>query len=241
MTREAHIRRILLLVPLALVAWGCSSKMPVIRKQAVDFKSTALFKLPCDANVPPGEYEMEVNRCNSTHMARMVERFMLIQEADESRSLPGDTIDEVRAKGFTIYSDPEKKTRRVNTRVLYGNEALAAAGMGVSPPPLQKPEEIKAYADFMSQHYAEEYLERDMTVVADRFCINNRDTLEFGEDRVFAILWRGGRVFKRIIKGGPVDNPKHERAFLLCPTSFITDTLTGTVSNTIKTVTPVPR
>lgn len=235
------MKRILLLVLLAGAMAGCASKMPVIRKQAVDFKSTALFKLPCAENVPPGEYEMEVNRCNSTHMARMVERFMLIREADEGRGIPGDTIDEVRLKGFTIYADPEKKARRANTRVLYGNEALAAAGMGVSPPPLQKPEEIKAYADFMAQHYAEEYIERDMTVVADRLCINNRETLEFGDDRVFAIVWRGGHVFKRIIKGGPVNNPKHERAFLLCPAAFITDTLTGTVSNTVRTVTPVPR
>lgn len=234
------MKRLLLIVPLITLLWGCASKMPVIRKQAVDFKSTALFKLPCDENLPPGEYEMEVNRCNSTHMTRMVERFMLIQEADEARGVPGDTIDDVRRKGFTIYGDPAKKTRRANTRVLYGNEALAAAGMGVSPPPLQKPEEIKAYADFMSQHYAEEYLERDVTVVNDRFCINNRDTLEFGDDRVFAILWRGGHVFKRIIKGGPVNNPKHERALLLCPAAFITDTLTGAASRTVTTITPTP-
>lgn len=240
MTPATHLRRALLLVPLALVAWGCASTPPVIRKQAVDFKSTALFKLPCDEKQPPGEYELEINRCNSTHMARMVERFMQIQEADESRGLPGDSIEQVRGKGFTIYADPAQKTRRPNTRVLYGNEALAAAGMGVSPPPLQKPDEIKAYADFMSQHYAEEYLERDVTVVADRFCINNRESIEFGDDRVFAIVWRGGHVFKRIIKGGPVNNPKHERALLLCPAAFITDTLTGAASRTVTTVTPTP-
>ena len=37
------------------------------------------------------------------------------------------------------------------------------------------------------------------------------------------------------MKGGPVHNPKRERAFLLCPGSFITDTL----STTLKSYAPV--
>lgn len=79
----------------------------------------------------------------------------------------------------------------------------------------------------MAQHYGEEYVERDIKSVADRFCLNRRESLETGDDRVFAIVWRNGHVFKRVIKGGPVINPKQERGFLICPGDFIIDTLTG--------------
>jgi hypothetical protein len=78
-----------------------------------------------------------------------------------------------------------------------------------------------------------------MTHVADRFCLNTRDSLNTGEDRVFTIVWREGFVFKRVIKGGPVNNPKQERALLVCPGDFITDTLAGTVSTSTKAVSPV--
>jgi hypothetical protein len=71
--------------------------------------------------------------------------------------------------------------------------------------------------------------------VTDRYCLNNRETLDTGDERTFAILWRAGHVIKRVVKGGPVHNPKRERAFLLCPGSFITDTL-GT---TLKSYAPV--
>lgn len=218
---------------------GCVGKMPVLQKRYFDFKTTALFKQPCDETVPLGEYEIALNRCNSKRLLRMIENFHAIQETDSSRGVSGDTIAEVRRKGFSIYLDEDKKVRRPNTRALYGNEALAVVGMGVSPPPIQRPEEIKAYADFMAQHYAEEYAERDVAKVNDRFCLNTRDSLEIGDDRVFAIVWREGHVFKRIIKGGPVNNPKQERAFLVRPGEFITDTLTGTVSTGVKTLTTI--
>src|SRR3989442_15866127 len=78
----------------------------------------------------------------------MIEQFETIQEMEAARGIPGDTIEEVRAKGFSIYEDANPKLRRPNTLVLYGNDALAAVGMGVSAPPLQKPEEIKADPDF---------------------------------------------------------------------------------------------
>lgn len=124
-----------------------------------------------------------------------------------------------------------------NSRPLYGNDALASVGMGVSPPPLQRPDDIKAYADYMAQHYGEEYIERDVKAVADRFCLNRRESLETGDDRVFAIVWRAGRVFKRVIKGGPVNNPKQERGLLICPGSFIVDTLTGVGNKAVSTFT----
>ena len=141
----------------------------------------------------------------------------------------------MRERGFTIFSDSKRRIRRPNTRVLYGNDALSTVGMGVAPPPLQRPEDIKAYTDFMGQLYAEEYVEKDVMRVTDRYCLNNRETLDTGDERTFAILWRAGHVIKRVVKGGPVHNPKRERAFLLCPGSFITDTL-GT---TLKSYAPV--
>jgi hypothetical protein len=228
------MQRLLMLTALVALFEGCGST-PVLRKQAFDFKTTALFKLPCDSpevleakrEVADDGLETEANKCNSVYMLRMVDRFMTIQETDESHGVLGDTIEQVRQKGFSIFLDPQGRLRRPNSRPLYGNDALAAVGMGVSPPPLQRPEDIKAYTDYMAQHYGEEYVERDIKSVADRFCLNRRESLETGDDRVFAIVWRNGHVFKRVIKGGPVNNPKQERGFLICPGNFIIDTLTG--------------
>ena len=238
------MQRLLVLAALVVVSEGCATA-PVLRKQSFDFKTTALFKLPCDnpevleaqREVADDGLETEANRCNGVHMLRMADRFMTIQETDESRGIPGDTVEDVRQKGFSIFLDGAGRLRRPNSRPLYGNDALAAVGMGVSPPPLQRPEDIKAYADYMAQHYGEEYIERDIKAVADRFCLNRRESLQTGDDRVFAIVWRGGRVFKRVIKGGPVNNPKQERGFLICPGSFIVDTLTGVGNNAVKAFT----
>lgn len=171
--------RVALAVAASIVLAGCGTT--VIQKRNFDFKSTALFKLPCDENLPRGEYEIALNRCNSHRLLRMITNFMSIEETDERQGKAGDTMADVRRKGFTIYLDETTMVRRPNTRVLYGNDALAAAGMAVSPPPLQNPDDVKAYAKFMSQHYAEEYVERDMAYMADRFCINNRESLEIGE------------------------------------------------------------
>jgi hypothetical protein len=239
------MQRLLFLAVLVVAAEGCTTA-PMLRKHSFDFKTTALFKLPCDTpevleakrEIPDDGLETDANQCNSVHMLRMADRFMTIQETDERLGIQGDTIQEVRAKGFSIFLDAEGRKRRPNTRPLYGNDALAAVGMGVSPPPLQRPEDIKAYADFMAQHYGEEYLEKDIKNVADRFCLNRRESLETGDDRVFAIVWRGGRVFKRVIKGGPVSNPKQERGFLICPGNFIIDTVTGVGNKAVGAFAP---
>jgi hypothetical protein len=221
----------------AILLSGCG--LTFIQKRNFDFKTTALFKRPCDENALPGEYEIALNRCNRHRLLRMIESFMKVQEADDRKGQQGDSLADVRGKGFNIYLDEQALVRRPNIRLLYGAEALAAVGMAVSPPPLQHPDDVKVYAEFMGQHYAEEYIERDMTYVADRFCINNRESLEIGEDRTFTILWRDGRVYKRIIKGGPVDNPKQERAILVCPGTFIMEVLTGPVNNAAKAFSPV--
>jgi hypothetical protein len=241
------MRRLLVPLVLAVLADGCSTA-PILQKQAFDFKTTALFKLPCDTpevlqakrETPDDGLETKDNQCNTVHLLRMVDRFLSIIEADEAKGIPGDTIAEVRAKGFSIFTDAQERKRRPNTKPLYGNDALAAVGMSVAPPPLQKPEEIKAYADFMAAHYGEEYYEKDMKNVVDRICLNRRDSHELGDDRTFAIVWRNGRVFKRVIKGGPVDNPKQERAFLVCPGDFIIDTIKGVGSKAATGIMVIP-
>ena len=251
----------------ALVVTGCSTA-PLLQKQSFDFRTTALFAKPClvpDANDPappaqardttqpvaqpvalvverPAAAKLETrdNRCNAPYLEKMVETFLTIRETDEKRGTLGDTIDDVRRKGFSIHVGGDARIQRVNTRSLHGADALAAVGMGVSAPPPQKPEEIKAYTEFMSQHYGEEYYEKDMKQVTDRFCLNRRESIDIGEDRVFTIVWRDGHVLKRVIKGGPVDNPKQSRGFLICPSDFIVDTLTGTVSSAVKAISPLP-
>lgn len=221
---------------LAVVAAGCATA-PILRKQSFDFKTTGLFRLPCDSPEVL-EAKRAVPDDGLVHLLRMVDRFMTIQETNEANGVPGDTIADVRAKGFSIFTDADGRQRRPNTKPLYGNDALAAVGMSVAPPPLQKPEEIKAYADFMASHYGEEYYEKDLKNVVDRICLNRRDSLELGEDRTFAIVWRNGHVFKRVIRGGPVNNPKQERAFLTCPFDLVVDTLKGIGNKASSTIVP---
>jgi hypothetical protein len=240
--REGRVKRDIVTVHVLLLAVlgagaGCRTTMPILEKHSTDFKTTALFSSPC--SVAKGDHKPpERQDCEHTHLTTMVERFMSIQEMDETNGIPGDTIEEVRRKGFTIYVDGEEKVRRPNTRAVYGNDALALVGMGVAPPPLQKPEEIKAYTEFMGLHYGEEYAEKDMRKITDRVCINTRDERDVGDDRVFAIVWRGGQVFKRVIKGGPINNPKSERGFLLCPGSFLADTVTNGIKRAADSLVP---
>ncbi|HXU91654.1 MAG TPA: hypothetical protein VFQ62_22605 [Methylomirabilota bacterium] len=93
------MQRLLMLTALVALFEGCGST-PVLRKQTFDFKTTALFKLPCDSpevleakhEVADDGLETEANKCNSVHMLRMVDRFMTIQETDESHGILGDTI-----------------------------------------------------------------------------------------------------------------------------------------------------
>jgi hypothetical protein len=241
------MQRLLVVVALTVAAGGCATA-PLLRKQSFDFKTTALFKLPCDTpevleakrEIPDDGLETTDNQCNSVHMLRMVDRFMSIQEADEAKGIPGDSVEQVRAKGFTIFTDAAGRKRRPNTKALYGNDALAAVGMGVAPPPLQKAEEIRVYTDFMASHYGEEYEERDVKNVVDRFCLNRRDSHELGDARTFSIVWRSGHVFKRIIKGGPINNPKQERGFLVCPGEFIVDTVKGVGGRAAGAFIPIP-
>jgi hypothetical protein len=51
-------------------------------------------------------------------------------------------------------------------------------------------------------------------------------------------VWRGGRVFKRVIKGGSVSNPKQERGLLNCPVTLILDTVTGVGNKAVSAFAP---
>jgi len=231
------MNRLSLLLILTLLLAACSHS-PVMVKHSYDFRTTALFKLPCDQvrkpDAPVDPLEVKLTECNSTRLVRMVENFLRIREADPEQGILGDTLADVRAKGFTIYLDTDERVRRPNTRPLYGADALAAVGMPVSAPPLQTPADVRAYTDFMGQHYAEEYYEKDLRSVTDRFCFNSRDSHDLGDDRTFAIVWRAGHVYKRVIKGGPIDNPKQEKGFLICPSTFIIDTVSGGLSTAAR-------
>lgn len=179
-----------------------------------------------------------VNDCTVPDIERMVEVFRSIRETDEKNGILGDTRAEVRKKGFTIYTDEKEKVHRQNTRVLSGNDALAEVGMSVSPPPLQKSEEIKDYTEFMKSHYGEQYFERGLKKVTDRLCINNDESLEIGSDYSFVIVWRGDHVLSRLIKGGLINNPKKESALFKCPAGFIGDLFRGGVGRGVNMLIP---
>src|SRR5207247_4952529 len=106
--RPAMNRRTLLQLVVTLAITGCSHS-PVMVKHSYDFRTTSLFKLPCDQvrqpYAPVDPLEIKLTECNSTRLVRMVENFLRIQEADPEQGIAGDTLADVRSKGFTIYAD----------------------------------------------------------------------------------------------------------------------------------------
>src|SRR5262249_56150377 len=92
------MQRLLVVVALTVAAGGCATA-PLLRKQSFDFKTTALFKLPCDTpevlkakrEIPDDGLETADNQCNSVHMLRMVDRFLGIHEADAPQGIPPPT------------------------------------------------------------------------------------------------------------------------------------------------------
>lgn len=255
-------------ISVILLSGCASSGLSIVQKESFDFRTTGLFVKSCqelkkaerEIESPPKKgflaklnpaslfksdpkervekLQTTVNNCTVPDIERMVEVFKSIRETDEKNGVLGDTRAEVRKKGFTIYADETEKVHRQNTRVLSGNDALAEIGMSVSPPPLQKPEEIRAYTEFMKTHYGEQYFERGLKKVTDRICINNDESLEIGNDYSFVIVWRGDHVLSRLIKGGPINNPKKESALLKCPAGFIGDLFRSGVSRGVNMLVP---
>lgn len=208
---------------------GCAS---ILVKETRSFKTTRLFENPCSkeerdqfskkfAEIEKDEQAGKNSGCRVPDIEFMVRRFLSIRETETIREsmaikeVPGDTIEQVRDKGFKIYLDEEKGLRVPNTKALFGDEALAALGMSVGGG--TRGQDAESTANFKGRHYGEMYEQEDMLGVVDRICINTRNKLEKGNVYTFVIVWRDGNVLRRIIKGGSIDHPTSEHAFMLCP------------------------
>lgn len=213
-----------LLIFAAFLTVGCAS---ILIKETRSFKNTTLFDRQCSKDerdkfsekfekIDTDKKEKNDGECLAPDMEIMVKKFWSIQEIDEKKNIHGDTLEDVRSKGFTIYRDEQKGKRVPNTRALFGDEALSALGMGVGGD-ARFAQDAKAISDFKGRHYGEMYEQEDVLRVMDRICINTRNMLEKGDTYTFIIVWRDSHVLRRVIKGGSIDHPSSEHAFLLCP------------------------
>ena len=214
-----------ILILLSFAISGCATMGSILQKNEHKFETTGLFTKQC-------------KNCdkNKADLQRMVTAFDNIKESDEEKGIPGDSIDEVKIKGFTIYLDDKEKTRRSGTEILYGAEALAAVGMPLNPPQLNTPEAIEAYKKYMKAHFAWTFKETNLGGVVDRIYINTKNVEAAGSDYKFVITFKDNRVFRRVIKGGPQNTTSQEKAFLLGPGGFIGDILTGGVNRGIQLI-----
>src|SRR5262249_58387722 len=102
----------------AILGSGCGSTGPLLKSEHFDFVTSGLLSEPCKDSEAIKQARREERRarrgyesnaaageCNLPDLDAMVLAFMAIQEADEARGIPGDTIAEVRGRGFTIFSD----------------------------------------------------------------------------------------------------------------------------------------
>ncbi len=241
-----------------IVLGGCATRtpsgrktdgMPIFTKRAYTYKTTGLFTKTCkgeeekervagseskDKAKAQQDKKEKSDECRIADIERMIAVFFSIQETGDKNGIKGDTIEEVRRKGFTIYADERKKTSMKNTQPFYGNDALTLIGMGTSPPQLDTPEKIEAYNNYMKSIYGEAYYETDLEQESDRICINTDEIKTVGDDRIFVIVWKGGHVFQRGIKGGRRDETHKEEAFLKCPGGFVGRTLEGGVNRTMN-------
>ena len=244
---------------LTVFAFGCTS---LIQQRNFDYKTTGLCANPADRNLQRAENKKKdkgffqaVNpnnvlntdnegkkkedpgyfkECKDESRIELIQRFMSIVETDEKNGVVGDTVEQVRDKGFSIFLDPDGKIRRQNTQELHGNEALSAIGMPVNPPQLGGEQEIRNYTAFMNAHFGHIYNEKGLRLIKDRFCVNTRNSLDIGDDYQLVIVWRDGHVFKRVVKGGPINNPKQEYAILLCPGELLSPAISSGISGAAK-------
>lgn len=210
---------------LSFTVSGCAAMSSVFQKNEYKFETTGLFVKHCKDCIK-----------NEADLQRMVVAFNGIKESDEEKGSPGDSIDEVKGKGFTIYLDDKGKTRRPGTEILYGADALAAVGMPLNPPQLNTPEAIESYKKYMKAHFAWTFKETNLDGVVDRLYINTKNARTSGPDYKFIITFKDNRVFRRVIKGGPQNTVTQERAFLLGPGGFIGDILTGGVDRGFRLI-----
>lgn len=197
---------------------GCAVVSSVTQKNEYKFETTGLFLKQCKEKV-----------CNEVDLVKMISVFNSIKESDEENRALGDSIEEVKIKGFTIYLNDEEK-QRPSTEILYGADALAAVGMPLNPPQLNTPEAIEAYKKYMKAHFAWTFRETNIEGVNDRIYINTKNASVAGPNYTFVITFKNGNVFRRVIKGGPQNTVTKEKAFLLGPGGFVGDILKGGVN-----------
>ncbi|MDO8574911.1 MAG: hypothetical protein Q7R61_01405 [bacterium] len=238
---------------------GCATMGSITQKNDYKFETTGLFVKQCKERV---EFEQSNNNkkkggfftkfksskeerakelnstlgCNEVDLTKMIAAFNGIKESDEENGILGDSIEEVKRKGFTIYLDNEEKTRRPSTEILYGADALAAVGMPLNPPQLNTPADIETYKKYMKSHFAWTFKETNLEGVADRIYINIKNASTTGPDYKFIITFKDKYVFRRVIKGGPQNTITQEKAFFLGPGGFIGDLLTGGVNKGINLI-----
>lgn len=243
---------------LSFVVGGCASIGSITQKDISKFETTGLFIKPCQERTdfeksnqnnkesffakfkPSKEYRAkELNRvlnCNEVDIEKMVAVFNSIKESDEENGIIGDSVEDVKRKGFTIHLDNEGKMRRPSTEILYGADALAGVGMPLNPPQLNTPEDIETYKKYMKSHFAWTFKETNIGEKTDRIYINTKNASTIGPDYKFVITFKNNHVFRRVIKGGPQNLVTQEKAFLLGPGGFIGDLLTGGVNKGINLI-----
>ena len=244
---------------LSLVLTGCGATMgSITQKNDYKFETTGLFVKQCKERVEfeqsndnkkggffakfkssKEERSKELNtvlNCNEVDLTRMIAAFNSIKESDEENGVLGDSIEEIKRKGFAIHLDNEEKARRPSTEILYGADALAAVGMPLNPPQLDTPAAIETYKKFMKSHFAWTFKETNIEGKKDRLYINTLNASTIGPDYKFVITFKNNHVFRRVIKGGPQNTVTQEKAFLLGPGGFIGDLLTGGVNKGINLI-----
>lgn len=243
---------------LVLALSGCAAVGSITQKNEYKFETTGLFLKPCKERAELEKSDKnksgfiskfmekfksskedrakDVNTaldCNEVDLERMISAFESIKESDEEGGVLGDTIKEVKKKGFTIYLDEKERMQRPGTEILYSADALAAVGMPLNPPQLNTPEAIEAYKKYMKAHFAWTFKETNIEGVTDRIYINTKNASIMGPDYRFVITFKDGNVFRRVRKGGQLNTVTKEKAFLLGPGGFLGGLLQKGVDGTM--------
>lgn len=219
--RHIFVRGILICI--LCIPIGCASTLKsgrdgighsIIQKSELRTVTTGLF--PCDK-----EKGKEENKNCVANIEKMLEQFRKIRITDKKVGTSGDTVPEVAEKGFTICLNPLCTKFRPNTQEYRGTKALEAAGRGNFQQTFSGIKEVQEYGVFLGNIIAQEYRETNVVFDSDRICVNKDESLRYGYEFTFIILFENGHVSDTLIKGGEIYEPKTEEAFLKCPSSAI--------------------